>query len=314
VYGWHRLTAAGYAAGGEEALGGMFTVTAYLKFFFVAIYLYYLYRFGLDKGAWILMGQHVIVMIVDGARATFLPVFLVTLFILLDRPANKKRMKTIYLAALTGFVVSIGTRALIIHDSSLVQSMIIPVTVEGTMGDYSSLQSIQGVENLPHPQYTFGASYVLDPFVWLIPQSIGRQGLSSFTRWTNELGPVLNESFAPMGGFYYLSEAIAAYSYAGPVIVTTVFAFVLIWVDRNKNNHRMFYLAWMPTLGLMFIKVIFGNGFKLFLIELLSMQMLHMLCMAKRLLPRRASKLHRISSLQEAAPGFLGISEERSSG
>lgn len=286
-YGWHQLTFAGYAAGGAETLGGMFTVTAYVKFFFVAVYLYYLYRFGLDKGAWILLGQHVIVMVIDGARTTFLPVFLVTLFILLDKATNGKRLRTIYALALAGFVLSIGTRALIFHDSSLLQDMVAPVAIEGSMGDYSCLQTIQGVESLRHPQYTFGVSYVLDPLVWLIPKSIGREGLSSFTRWTDELAPVLDEPFSPMGGFYYLSEAIAAFSYAGPAIITTIFALFLIWVDRNKNTRRMLYLAWMPMLGLMFVKVPFGNGAKLFLIELLFMQVLKMLSKAKVLLPRR---------------------------
>jgi hypothetical protein len=111
-----------------------------------------------------------------------------------------------------------------------------------------------------------------------------------------------------MGGFYYLSEAIAAYSYAGPPIVTTIFAFVLVWVDRNKNTHRMLYLAWMPTVGLVFIKVIFGNGVKLFLIELLSLQILRMLGQFKMLLPRRVSKSNIIGPVQESeSPGFPGI-------
>jgi len=307
-YGWHQLSFAGYAVGGGETLGGMFTVTAYVKYVFVAVYLFYLYRFGLDKGAWILLGQHVIVMVIDGARTTFLPVFLVTLFMLLDKGSNRKKLKTIYTLGLAGFVLSIGTRALVLRDSNLLQNMVTPVVVEGTMGDYSCLQSIQGVENLPHPQYTFGATYILDPLVWLIPRSMGREGLSSFTQWTNGLAPVLNERFSPMGGFYYLSEAIAAYSYAGPPIVTTIFAFVLVWVDRNKNTHRMLYLAWMPTVGLVFIKVIFGNGVKLFLIELLSLQILRMLGQFKMLLPRRVSKSNIIGPVQESeSPGFPGI-------
>jgi hypothetical protein len=276
----------------------MYTVTAYVKYGFVAVYLYYLYRFGLDVGAWLLMGEHMIIMIVDGARTTFLPVFFVTLFLLLDR-SSKKLKKTIYLIALAGFILSMVTRALVFRDSSLVQDVVAPVTIEGTMGAYSSLQSIRGVESLRQPQYTFGASYVIDPFIWLIPRSIGREGLSSFDRWADGLGSVLDDGFSPMGGFYYLSEAIAAFSYAGPAIVTSIFAFALIWVDVNKNKHRMLYLAWMPSVGLMFIKVPFGNGVKLFLITLLCMQMLKILRKFSLLLPRQSRGHKGLRSLKE---------------
>ena len=270
-YGWHQFTFAQHAAGSGEMLGGMYTVTAYFKFAFVAVYLYYLYRFGLDKGAWILLGEHVIVMVVDGARATFLPVFLVTLFMLIDQSSSRKRLRSIYILALTGFLVSMLTRALVFEDSNLIQDVVAPVTIEGAMGDYSSLQSIQGIEHLPAPQYSFGASYLLDPFIWLMPQSLGRERFLFFSRWTERLSPVLDEEFAPLGGFYYVSEAVAAFSYVGPALITTLFAFALIWVDRHKNSHRMFYLAWMPTIGLMFIKVPFANDFKVFLVELVCM-------------------------------------------
>ena len=286
-YGWHQLTLAGYEAGGTDALGGMFTVTAYVKFFFVGIYLNYIYKFGLDKGAWVLIAEHILVMIIDGARATFLPVFIMTLFILADKTNASRKLRSIYLAAIGGLLVSIGTRAVIIHETNFFRTMLAPVAVEGAMGDYSCLQSIHGVETLPRLHYAWGATYVVEPFVWLIPRSIGRESLSPFSHWIKELSPSLTDEFAPMGGFYYLSEAIANFSYLGPAIVTSIFAGVLIWVDHRKNTHRLLYLAWMPTMGLMFVKVQFGNGFKLFLIELLSLQLLRALGRARRLLPQK---------------------------
>jgi hypothetical protein len=271
-YGWHQFTFAHYAADSGEILGGMYTVTAYFKFAFVGVYLYYLYRFGLDKGAWILLAEHIVVLVVDGARATFLPVFLVTMFMLIDKASMRKRLKYVYILALLGFILSMATRALIFEEGSLLEDVAGPVTIEGVMGDYSSLQSIYGVERLPSPSYSYGASYVLDPFIWLIPQSIGRERFLFFNRWTDQLAPILSEEFSPLGGFYYVSEAVAAFSYLGPALVTTVFAFVLVWVDRHKNSHRLLYLAWMPTIGLMFIKVPFDNGFKIFLIQFLIMK------------------------------------------
>lgn len=282
-YGWHQYTFAGFEAD-PSALSGMFTVTAYFKYFFTSIYFYYIYRFGIDKGMWILLGEHLIVMVIDGARSTFLPTLLVTLFILVDQISNERKIRRIYLLAVTGIVFSIGTRALILNGSSLLQDMIIPVTIEGTMGDYPSLQSIHGIENSLHPPYTFGLSYIVDPLVWLIPQSLGREGLSSFGRWTDSLSNTLEEKFAPTGGFYYLSEAVAAFSYAGPAIVTTIFAGFLVWIERNKNRHRLLYLAWMPTVGILFIKMQFGNCFKLFLIQLISIYLLSCLGKLKNIL------------------------------
>jgi hypothetical protein len=285
-YGWHQFT---FATHGDDSavIGGMFTVTAYFKYFFVAIYLYYIYRFGLDKGAWILLGEHLIVMGVDGARSTFLPVLLVTLFVLLDTITNQSRIKRIYLLAIVGITLSIAARALILHASSLVQDMVLPVVVEGGMGDYPSLQSIQGVESMPNPHYTYGTSYILDPLVWLIPQSIGRKGLSPFENWTDSLSNVLEDKFAPMGGFYYISEAVAAFSYAGPAIVTLIFAGFLLWIELNKNRYRLLYLAWMPTIGILFVKMQFGNCFKLFAIQFLSIYLLSALSKIKVSLPQR---------------------------
>jgi len=287
-YGWHQYTFANYDTGGE-GLGGMFTVTAYAKFSFVAVYLYYLYRFGLDKGAWILLLEHVIVMVIDGARATFLPILLLTLFILLGKiDANKT--KRIYVLAILGITASIGTRALILKSGDWLQDMIIPVTVEGTMGDYATLQSIYAVEHLFRPPYSAGASYVIDPLAWLIPQSMGRKRFTFADRWGNEIDPILRERFNPMGGFYFLSESITAFSYLGPAIVTTTFAGFLVWFERNKNRHRMLYLAWMPTLGIQFIKTPFGNCFKLFAVQIICLAAFRFLAEIKTQLPNRASQ------------------------
>jgi hypothetical protein len=216
----------------------------------------------------------------------------VTLFILLDRVTDRKKMRRIYGVAILGIASSIGTRALIFHDTSLLQDLIIPITVEGGLGDYGTLQSIQGVEKLAQPRYTYGASYVLDPLVWLIPKSIGRSGLSSFGSWTAGLANILDDQFSPMGGFYYVSEAVAAYSYAGPAIITILFAGFLVWIESTKNRHRMLYLSWMSTIGILFVKTPFGNGFKLFVIVFLGMYFLFILSKARAFVIR-TQKIHR---------------------
>jgi hypothetical protein len=121
-------------------------------------------------------------MLIDGGRTTFLPIALLTFFMLNDLSIDKRRIRKVYLAAVLGVVASIAARAEIIKSSSLLVRMTIPVTVEGTMGAYSSLQSIYAAEVHPNAKYTYGASYVVDPLVWFLPTVylFFRNGLTIF--------------------------------------------------------------------------------------------------------------------------------------
>jgi hypothetical protein len=267
-YGWHRLTFAELNAGGVEIAGGMFTVTAYAKYCLVGIYLYYLYRFGIDKWSWVLLGGHVIVMLIDGGRTTFLPIALLTVFILNDTSIDRQKMRKVYLAAGLGIVLSIAARAVIIKDNSLLVKMTVPVTVEGTMGAYSSLQAIYVAEFHHNASYTYGSSYVFDPLVWFLPTGSLRNRLSFFQGWVDSISNIIPDTFSPMGGFYYLSEAVSAFYFLGPPIVTTLFSLMLVWVERHKNKHRLIYIVWTPTIGILFVKTIFGNIAKTFIISL----------------------------------------------
>jgi hypothetical protein len=267
-YGWNAQAQSMPDLGGQP-VGGIYTLASYVKSGFVAVYLYYLYRFGLNRWAWLLLGFHAVVAFLDGARTTFLPILLLTLFLLNEQGGNAiKRRRTYALAAL-GLFIAIGARAVIVRGDSFLARMITPVTVEGVMGSYPSLQSIYALEQRQHPNLTLGASYVIDPIVWFLPQGDTRDHYLFLQSWVNDSSTLLQEEFAPMGGFYYIAEAVTAFSYAGPAIVTTAFAFALIWVQRNVNRHRLLYLTWMPTIGILFVKMIFGNVFKLFLVDLL---------------------------------------------
>ncbi len=294
-YGWHAYTFAEHMSEGQPP-GGLYTFTAYVKYFFVAVYLYYIAKYGLDKWSWLLLAEHVIVMVVDGGRTTFLPIMLITLIMFIEQNKDRRLVRRVYIAAIVGIVVSIGTRALILVGDSIGQKMLIPVAIEGTMGDYPALQSLQGTNNIFHPTYTFGKSYIFDPLVWLLPQAM-RGDTSSFDGWTEQISYTLPDRFAPMGGFYYISESIAAFSYAGPAIVTSLFALALIWFERHKNSHRMLYISWVSTIGFLFIKMIFANCFKLFLINLIFIGLIEATS-RMRLLMTRAQASQRLLSSQ----------------
>jgi len=266
-YGWNTITALTMDTDGSVA-GGMFTVTAYVKYFFVGGYLYYLYKFGFDKWAGLLLLEHTIVMLVDGARTTYLPIALFSLIVVGDNAKNEARRGRLYLIAFVGVLLSLVTRALILTgDTSVLAKIFAPVMIEGTMGAYCSLQSLSAISQAGHPSYTFGLSYVVDPFVWFVPTGPIRDSLSFFQHWVDSISSVLGEPYSHMGGFYYGAEATAAFSYAGPAIVTSVYAIFLVWIERNKNTLRMLYVAAIPTLGILFVKTIFGNLVKMFFIQ-----------------------------------------------
>jgi hypothetical protein len=269
-YGWNKITFLTMGAD-ETVAGGMFTVTSYMKYAFISSYLYYLYRYGFDKFAGMLLAEQTLVMLVDGARTTFLPIALLTLFVVGDAAQKQTRNVRLYIVAAISIFLSLLTRALILGgNSTFAEKVFAPVMIEGTMGDYSALQSLDSIMKggKAYLHFTYGFSYIIDPILWFLPTGDLRNNLSFFQHWVDGITPYLQETYSPMGGFYYAAEATAAFSYAGPAIVTLCFGLWLVWMERNKNRFRMLYIASLPTLGLLFVKAIFGNLVKIFIIQL----------------------------------------------
>ena len=266
-FGWHSATLAG-----EIVEGGIwYTITSYMKNLFVACYLYYLYKFGMNKGAIFLMVLHTIIMIIDGARTTYLPLVVLTLVILNSKTINdKKNQHKIYAYIVAAILLLLVTRALIMSaDATLLYNMLMSLVIEACSGSYMSLQTIYAVVNNYSSSFTFGTTYLVDPFVWFIPQGTLRNDLLTYNAWIEKLSPFLNENFAPMGGFYYIAEAMAFLPYVGPVIITILFAFMSIFVEINKNKYRLLYLSYFATIGVLFSKMVFGNLMKLFIVQLI---------------------------------------------
>jgi hypothetical protein len=263
-YGWNQ-----FATGVESAddQGGMFTVTAYAKHFFIAIYIYYLYRFRLNRWAWILFLQNAIVMFIDGARTTFFPIAFLTFFIYASQQV--RATKKVYILAALAIFSTIAARAIIFTgNSTALQKLVAPVVVEGTMGAYPSLQTIYAVQHHANDGYTYGASYIVDPLLLLLPKGGLRQ--SQFLKsWEQKINAGIPDEFAPMGGFYYVAEAVAAFSYLGPPLITTLFAALMVWMESVKNRHRLVYFVWAGNIGVLFVKTNFANAFKIFATQLL---------------------------------------------
>jgi hypothetical protein len=267
-YGWNSVAVITSEGG---SLGGMYGITAYVKELMVAAYLYYLYRFGLNKWAWVLFFANMLIMVIDGARSTGFPIIILTLMIWNSQVEPRKK-KRVYASLALGILTIVGTRSLILSNDSLWMNLATPVTVEGDMGSYSTLQSIYAIQHhggaeLP---YTFGGSYVLDPILWLLPQG-GKSGAthSFYDNWIQSISAFFPDGFAPMGGAYFISEAVAAFSYIGPFVVAAGYALLLILMERNKRRWYCAYLAFTASIGLLFVKTIFGNAFKLFAVQMI---------------------------------------------
>jgi hypothetical protein len=281
IYGWRELTH-GVDTDLASAAGFMFTLTAYVKYWCVGIYLYYIYRFGLDKWAWAILGMHVVLMLIDNARLTFLPIVLFTLIIM---SSNSKAKRLVYILAAVGIALSIFVRAALSpNPGDRVAQAMAPIIVEGGLGDYATLQSIYIMKHAAPASFQYGATYILDPLVWLVPQGNLRDSVSSLHGYVEANSGSLAENYAPWGGYYYLAEAVLNFGYLGPVVVTTLFALCLVYVDRNKNRLRMLYVSSAPTLGILFVKSVFGNVVKLFLIQLFVLMVYRVFSALNRLM------------------------------
>lgn len=264
-FGWNQ-----FATGAQTGSpGGMFTVTAYVKHIMVGVFLYYLYRFGIDRWGWILFAENGIVMFIDGARTTFLPVAVITCMVYAAQLDRAKRKK-VYVLALVGLLASVGARSIILSkQAGFIENLMAPVAVEGSMGAYPSLQAIYAVQHHANNGYTYGASYLVDPLVELLPKGDLRDKGQSLTNWEHGIDLGIPDKFAPMGGFYYQAEAVAAFWYFGPLLITSLYAASLVWMERTKNRHLLFYLVWAGTIGVLFVKINFANTFKIFLTQFL---------------------------------------------
>jgi len=258
-YGWSNVTLGG--SNGNSPTG-WYSVAINAKLVCVGIYVYYLSRYGLDKWAWALFAGHVAILVVDNGRTTFLPVALLTFMVYSARGSGRKALVMVSMVV----VLSIGVRAALQHGTML-ENMTLPVVVEGNMGAYSSLQSIYAVVHHLNAGYTFGASYILDSIVWLLPHSQVREQLQFFAPWSLHIEQRLSEHFAPWGGFCYMSEAVAAFSFFGPALVAAAFGLITIWMENVKNRLTLLYMTWTSTVGILFAKAVFPSIFKMFIAE-----------------------------------------------
>ena len=259
-FGWHIFADPG------AATGGMASVTEYFKHFSVACFLYYLIRYGVDRYTVLLLSGLTVIMVIDGARTDLFPVLVIALMFWHGSAVSQWKLIAVFAV---GISLLLAMRGFLIHSSGI-NILFAPVVAEGLLGASSSIQSIFAVQHMLHPPYLFG--------------------IGSLDSWVAGINPWIIGDFAPYGGFYYVADGVANFGYAGPILETAVFAWVLCRSEKWKQSSPLIYLAFMSSIGLLFTKVHLVNGIKLFLAELLFLSLIELFRKSRNLIALQAQE------------------------
>lgn len=255
-YGWNQVS---HNFIKENATA--YSLTAYLKYIFVAMYLFYLYKYGISKTLGLLIILQVVIMYFDGSRTTFFCIAVSTICIY-NLEFSEKKLKTLLIGIIILFLI-ISARTIILK-GSFKENLYNSVTIEAQVGSYMVRQSLH-IEEL-NPSYTYGKTYIVDPVIYFI-DPITRPFLKKplrsylyFDKWQEDNSKYLTEDYAPMGGFYYIAEAVTTFPYVGAEIITFIYALLCVYMENNKNKRRGQYILYL-ALAPLFIKSTFSNFF-----------------------------------------------------
>lgn len=255
-YGWNQVS---HNFIKENATA--YSLTAYLKYIFISMYLFYLYKYGISKTLVALLILQAIIMYFDGARTTFFSIGVSTICIY-NLKFSEKGMKTLLIGIISLFLI-VGARAIILK-GTFSENFVGSIKIEAQVGSYMVRQSLHMEDS--NPSYTYGKTYIADSVLYVL-DPITRPFLEKplrsylyFDKWQKDNSKYLSENYAPMGGFYYIAEAVTTFPYVGAEIVTFIYAMLCVYMENNKNKLRSQYILYL-ALAPLFIKSIFSNFF-----------------------------------------------------
>jgi hypothetical protein len=225
-YGWHTFASVTADAATTEN-----SATSYLKTASIAVYLYSICRFGIGRTSWLLFSGLIAIMLIDGGRTSFFPAIVLTLMFWQSGYGIKTR--NIIFFFIGAVILMQLVRGFLIKNSGL-DLILGPFVSEGFMSSYSTRQSIYAVLHMSDPPFQFG--------------------VGSFEKWAHDIDPYTPGEFAPMGGVYFIGEAVANFGYAGPAIFAFVFGCVLTFLEQWKRRKKFLYVAFNGTIGVLFAK------------------------------------------------------------
>ncbi|MBP1018859.1 hypothetical protein J8628_18260 [Serratia fonticola] len=252
-YGWHAMTH-------DRIVEVSFATTlyAYIKYAFIVSSLLIISPNPFSKKMVLMLFiLNVAVMLVDGARTTFLG-FLIGYLFILYRSGLRMKFSHSALILIALFCIP-AARAIVLDGNDFWGNFIAGISAEATMGGYTALQ---GVDATLHGGIMWGVSYVLDPIIYLLPREMREGNLYFFNHVFNYL---YGENFSPLGGFFYISEAYSNFSIFGGFIIAGIYGYILRKFESCSGRFFYISLMFMATYGATFAKVNFANEFKIFI-------------------------------------------------
>lgn len=248
-YGWHAVSRDGL-------LNWQTTAFAYLKYSSVVMALLAFYA---TKNNWLpayaIVLSQALVMLVDGGRTTFFG-YIVALTWIWFKRGGRPKLKHFALAILISFAV-ISARA-IAMDEDFVTSIYASVQVEAFLASYTLLQTVSITKDTGY--YLYGLSYLIDPIIYTIFPGGLRDEFLTFSYFFNS--DVTTEKFAPMGGFYYVTESYANFGLFGAAIICIVYAYIFRKFENTSKKKEFYGIAIIAGFSSIAAKVYFSNAVK----------------------------------------------------
>ncbi|OZB49600.1 MAG: hypothetical protein B7X60_00560 [Polynucleobacter sp. 39-45-136] len=256
-FGWHAVSRDG-VVGIETSL------FAYGKYFFVCMGLMGLWVEPLSKkwAIFILLTQ-TFLMLFDGGRATFFGLVVAYAWILSVNGVNLKASQMGYLFLFA--LILLASRALVLGEG-LIDGMVSSVVAEGIFAGYTGLQ--MGDYVLAGGGYLYGFSYLLDPIIYLLPQGIRENYLLFITLSVNNY--IGKENFGPMGGFFWIAEAIANFGFFGGAVIGSVYGYFLSKLENYQTGKGYYKIFIVAAFGSLLSKYYVANGVKIAIFYLIA--------------------------------------------
>jgi hypothetical protein len=228
------------------------------------IYVYYLAVAGVKPFSVLMLIFVLIITLFEYSRTTVVAMTLGTLVLAYyDKTISTKKL----------FVLSIGFFCLFTYiaiyrigfgrDSFDLFNYTYPLFFEGSYGSYMNLQVYELILK-GKCIYTFFLSYLVDPIVFMIPRallaflSFDKDSLSVFVNWmVYANNSMLQDSFPPYGGFFYIAEASVAMPFVGPAIIAFAYGCLSGIIESRKGDNifsRLNFIIFSIGFNMVFIK------------------------------------------------------------
>jgi hypothetical protein len=265
-YGWHQVSRVG--------IQNLYTTLfAYLKYSFIVISIFLIWNFYHSKNIVILvLTLNILVAFFDGGRTTLFGLIITYLWLKINSISLKN---LIFIILIT--LVLLLIRSYQLNSNELLQGISDSIEAEGIYGSYNALQFLDFFNNNPDNKI-YGLSYILDPFIYLLPRDLRNEKL--FLQISiNSYSSI--EPINLMGGFYWVAESIANFGIYGSIIVGFFYGYITAKFEKFKDHDSIYTLLLIASMTCLLAKSSFANLCKISLFYVLYFYVLRLIFLKK---------------------------------